>query len=257
MLDLPSSEAQIFVSGWITDLDTTHYVRVFWTNGFDDDRAYQGVSGAEVFIQSDQFERFDLDEVSPGIYATDRDTFMAKTGQSYELNIQYQDMIIKSSLETVLPVAQLDNLQILELNTIDRGSVDGSFQNFYLRGVITDIKQERNFFRWKIMVNGIERNRPEELILFDDQFTNGNIFPFEADNVLFAESDSVELWHMSLSQRAYDYFSQLKSLTTNETFGPSIQPAQLKGNLIVEGTGEVVLGYFGASQVNVLEVQRP
>ena len=106
-----------------------------------------------------------------------------------------------------------------------------------------------------MFVNNELRNSPEELVLFDDQFTNGNSFKYDAGNVLFTQGDEVFFQHMSLSIGAYGYYKNIRDQISNSTLSPRVIPGIIEGNMTNQNDpDELVLGYFGASEISNISV---
>lgn len=134
-------------------------------------------------------------------------------------------------------------------------NVDPEDENFFVTAFVDDDPDMDNYYRWKIYVNDELRNQPEELVLFEDRFTNGNKFKFDAGNVLFTETDLPYFEHMSMSKGAYDYYNELKAQTSNSTLSPSVIPGVIIGNMSNQSDpSELVLGYFGASEVILVNI---
>ncbi len=128
-------------------------------------------------------------------------------------------------------------------------------ENFFISAFVDDQADEDNYYRWKVFVNDELRNQPEELVLFDDRFTNGNKFKFDAGNVLFTQSDVTYFQHMSLSKTAFEYYQNIKAQTSNSTLRPNILPGIIPGNMRNKhDPDELVLGFFGASEVSMVLV---
>ncbi|MFY0627366.1 MAG: DUF4249 domain-containing protein [Reichenbachiella sp.] len=255
-LDLPSEEEKIVVFGWITDLDERYEVVISKTNAFNETEPYLTVSGAEVYVYDRNNYRFDFSEVGlTGIYLSDSRGF-GIPNEKYELHIiTMEGNHIVSTQEIMKPLPRIVNTFVEFSLDPDEVDIPPEQDNWFVGGLIEDESNIDNYYRWKIFVNGELRNNANELTLFDDKFTDGNVFRFDASNVLFLENDEVKLLSMSMSSLAYDYYRQLKNLTGNEITGPAFQYFPLKGNLVDTESEEEILGFFGASAVEEVEVQ--
>lgn len=255
-LDLDTGRTHLVVFGWITNEHKPYEIRLSESNGYSDQSGYPVVSGAEVFVTDELGNRHQFIEQSgSGRYLSDPNSFIGSPGSTYQLTVLYEDNEYISSSELMPHLGTADEAFINFIADPADFNVDPQDENYFVSAFVDDNPQEDNFYRWKIYVNGELRNRPEELVLFDDEFTNGNRFKFDAGNVLFTENDIPYFEHMSLSKGAYDYYNNVKSLISNSTLSPRVIPGIVEGNISnVDNPDELVLGYFGASEVAVVEI---
>lgn len=256
-IDVPARTEHIVVFGWITNEAETYSIRVNRTNGFNDQSPYEPVTDAEVFVLDRVGTRFDFMELgNSGLYRSDPGTFTGVSGNAYELHILTLDGVeIVSSREQLRPLPELDTVLVRQLEEPISGTADPPEDIYYLSGIIMDEADIRNFYRWKVYINDTLLNSPDDIVLFNDKFTDGNRFRFDANNILFNNNDHVRVEHISLSQTTYDYYTQLKDLTDVNAIGTISQSYSLHGNLSIVDSNELVLGIFGASEVHRIEVQ--
>lgn len=251
-LDLPNGEPEIFVDAWITDEVNQGQVRIALTNAFDDQSEYENISDAVVYVMKNGV-RCNL-VYSDGFYKPNK-KFVGEEGSRYQLYIEWEGRQIVSDEVLMRRNPRLIDQEVLQIESSTVDAVDPTDEVWYVRGVVEDLDNEDNFYRWQLIIDDQLQNRPEELILFNDRFTNGNSFFIDASNVLFAQQSKVQLKHMSLEESFYNYMTQLRDLTVNSATGPTIRRSALIGNLRDADTGEPVLGYFGASSVTTIDIQ--
>lgn len=256
-LDLDSGQSHLVVYGWVTNEVVPYEIKLTRSNGYSDQTGYPSVSGAEVFVRDEMDNRYDFQEYgSSGSYFSDPAVFVGMPGSTYQLIINIGENTYRSSPEEMPHLGQAEDAFVNFIADPSEFNVEPEDENFFISAFIVDDPDEDNYYRWKVYVNDQFRNQPEELVLFDDQFTNGNRFRFDAGNVLFTESDESYFQHMSLSKGAYEYYQALRSQTVNLTVSPRVQPGIIVGNLInQQNPEELVLGYFGASEVTLIQVQ--
>lgn len=96
--------------------------------------------------------------------------------------------------------------------------------------------------------------RSTDLVLFNDQFSNGNQMkglPVGRVPLYSKEHSLVEIRQSSLTKQAYDYFQRLKEQTQATGGVAGGQPALLVGNVHnVAKRNEPVIGYFTVSSVS-------
>ncbi|MFY0652679.1 MAG: DUF4249 domain-containing protein [Cyclobacteriaceae bacterium] len=253
-LELPLGQERVVISGWITDNPEPYEVKVSKTVSFNDQETNPNISGAEVYVLDHNFVRYDFEETHlKGIYRSDPNELVGIPGYGYTLHVRLPDGTKFTSLrERLNPVPKLDTVffgtsfdPILPIS-------DPEAKVFFVRGSVMDIADTKNFFRWKLYVNDTLRDNPEELVIFDDKFTDGNTFETKVTDILLRKGDTLRLEHWSLSERAFDYYSLLISQIFEDQIGPSTPPSPVKGNISNDSEpSELVLGFFGASQIEV------
>lgn len=256
-LDLPSTSQRLVVFGWVTNQKEAYTIQVSLSNGFNSTEPYEVVSGATVYVYDRLDNRFDFVEGDVlGSYVSDTSLFTGIANESYELHIEtLEGNHIVSTREVLKPLPPIVSSFVSFFLNPEEVDVPEDEPNYYVGGLIDDIPDIDNYYRWKIYVNGILKNTANDLVLFDDKFTDGNIFRFDASNVLFMETDRITLESMSLSSGASKYYKQLKTLSGSDLTGPAFEFFPLKGNLTDIAMEEEVLGYFGASAIEVIDVQ--
>lgn len=255
-LNLEAEKSHLVVFGWVTDEPIAYEVKLSKSNGFSDKTEYQAVPNAEVFVTDQLSNRYDFAEVaSTGRYLSDPSNFVGIPEYTYQLTIIHEGNTYQSSREQMPKLPPVEDASISFISDPLRFEIKPNDNNFFISAFIDDDPGVDNYYRWKVFVNGRLRNSPEELILFNDRFTNGNRFKFDAGNVLFTQSDNPHFQHRSLSQKAYEYYVDMKEQTSNSTLSPRIQPGIIRGNIMLQNNpDELVLGYFGASQVVTIKV---
>lgn len=251
-LELPDGEERIVISGWVTNEDAAYQVAITKTISFDDQRPNPGVTGAEVYVTDRIDIRYDFTEGEMlGVYESDPSVFRGIPGNAYVLHV-----ILEDGTEYISAREVLNSVSTLEPITFS------SFQdpisnipNYFVKGVIDDVPSVRNFYRWKMFVNGTLRNTPDDIIIFNDKFTDGNRFENRASNITLSAQDEVFLEHWSMSEGAHDYYELLVSQTKLSFGGTNAPPSIVHGNLVnANDEDELVLGYFGASEITSQQI---
>lgn len=255
-LNLDSGESNLVVFGWITNEIMPYEIKLSESNGYSDQTGFPAVSGAEVFVTDQLENRYDFIEVTgTGKYFSDSTMLVGSPGSTYQLTIVYNQSTYVSTVEEMPSLGPVEDPFINFIADPAEFEINPEDQNFFITAFIDDNESVDNYYRWKVYVNNELRNQPEELVLFDDRFTNGNKFKFDAGNVLFTESAIVYFQHMSLSKMAFEYYKNLKEQTSNSTLRPNILPGIISGNMRNQNDpDELVLGYFGASEVSTVMV---
>ncbi|UXP31373.1 DUF4249 domain-containing protein [Reichenbachiella agarivorans] len=253
-LELGSGQSDFVVFGWLTNQDEQYQISLTKSNGFNDREAYPLVNDAQVYVYSGSGARYRfVEEKNSGIYFPEDDGFIGEVGESYLLYVIVEEDTLVSTTEYLMPLPKIDSSFVSFVVDPSRFEVQENQANYYVSAMIQDQPNVRNYFRWKVYVNGVLRNTPSELVLFDDLFLDGNRFRVDANNVLFKKGDSVSVVQYSLSEQAYNYYVQLKGQTDNSTLTPNAKPSILEGNISSLSSPEIqVFGYFGASEAQVV-----
>ncbi|MEP2023068.1 MAG: DUF4249 domain-containing protein [Reichenbachiella sp.] len=255
-LDLDSGKTNLVVFGWITNENMAYEIKLARSNGYSDQSGYPPITDAEVFVTDHLNNRHNfIEKENSGIYLSDPALFVGIPGNFYQLTINYNDQVYVSSMEEMPQLGAAEDAFINFISDPAEFEIDENDENFFVTAYIDDDSLTENYYRWKVFVNNELRNLPEELVLFDDRFTNGNKFKFDAANVLFTESDILYFQHMSMTKGAYEYYNAIKDQTSHSTLSPRIQPGIIIGNMSNrDDPNELVLGYFGASEVTTIHV---
>lgn len=255
-LDLKAGETNVVVFGWITNKPEAYEISITRSNGYSDQTGYPAVSGAEVYVTDHQNNRYDFVEVdNTGKYLSDPSAFIGVPGATYRLTIITEESTYTSTAEAMPLLTNIEDPFINFIADPAEFEIDPTDENFFISAFVDDDPNVENYYRWKVFVNGQLRNQPEDLVLFDDRFTNGNKFRYDAGNVVFTARDTPFFEHMSLTEGAYDFYLNLRDQTSNSTLSPSIQPGIIEGNISnINDPDELVLGYFGASEVRLIAV---
>ena len=251
-LDLPLGTERTVIVGWITTNDEPYVISVASTIAFNDQGSDPGISGAEVYVLNRLSERHDFKEsTKKGFYESDPNKFLGKAGESYTLyvNLRNGSKYVSTS-ELLQAVPKLDTLFFGTSFDPILPITDPDAEVFFTKGRIADTPEVRNYYRWKMYINDTLRNKPEEFVIFNDKFTDGNLFETKVTDILLKQNDTLTLEHWSLSEGAFDYYSLLISQISNDQIGPSTRATAVRGNIrSLTDQEELVLGYFGASDI--------
>ncbi len=256
-VDLPEGEEKLVVFGNLTNEDELQSIKISRTTPFKSRDPYPSESGATVYVTDRLNNRIDFEEktdVNDGIYYAPSD-FQVTPGDAFVLNvITTNDEHIVSTREGVKPISEIVNTIITPVIEDEEEPVDPELDNYYISALIDDEVGIKNFYKWKIYVNGELRNLPSELTLFDDKVSDGLVFRFDASNVLFKLGDSVSVKHGSMSEAAYKYYQLLRSQTDHDQLDDNFtKPSILNSNMVnVNNPDQLILGYFSAQDVRVV-----
>lgn len=244
-VDIPEGETLLVVDGWITDQSGPYIITLSTTDRYFSNSEAPKVTGAIVRISDSEGNTEVLQETALGIYETQ--SIQGKIGNSYTLEIEYDGESYKS--DTYLsPTSPIDSLtyRYEEANLVREDP--GIFASYYG----PELPEEGNFYRMKVYVNNVLENKTEDLLLFDDKFTNGNYFnDYELEDTPLTEGDNLRVEFWSLTEDTYLFYEEMLGQIDNT--GLFANPiANIRTNIINNNPNSkrVAVGYFGASSVS-------
>lgn len=241
------------------------------------------VEGAEVTITDQNGNQVLLTEQSPGKYQTKPSDLIGREGSTYILHIQLPDGTEYESLpETLHPTPPIDSIhyELKEGVEFLGDFTENTFTYFQMYVNLTDPPGRENFYRWEsTRVMEFESDLPtyppeidpppdppeccylcylynydqSNIAIASDRFADGqemkNI-PVTRIGNGYENIFSFRLRQYSLTARAYDFFSRIKSQQENTGSIFDTPPGSIRGNIVnVDDSREQVLGYFSASAV--------
>ena len=243
-VDLNDAEPRLVIDASIDWLKGTtgnsQMVKLSLTAPYFDDRV-PPATGANVSISDASGNTFlFLEEGNTGIY--NNETFIPAIGETYNLNIVYNDEIYIAN-ETMIPVVPID--------FIDQTN-DGGFsgEEIELKAFYTDPANEKNFYLFEFLVT--DRNS-STIEVYDDEFTDGNqIFAFYSEDEL-QSGEQLTIKNSGISERTYEFLNILVQQTDDDSGDPfETQPATVRGNCINQTNPDnYPLGYFRVSETDV------
>jgi len=270
------------ITGTITDEPGPYVIRLTHSTAILD-MEIKPIRWAVVKITDDSGTEEVLFETEPGVYVTKADGIRGVPGNSYRLTVETNGEVYQSDYEILQPSVGIDSVysQIGRESVID-GYVDG-IQFFVNSEIVSDpgtnllwSLEETYKFRSEYELDFIYY-RPDSIVenysdsglvcwgterpamTYSYAFTgnSGNKitgYPLHfvnSLNIKLTERYSVEVFQYTISDNAYNYWSEVQSLHQETGSLYSRQPYQVKGNLYSTTDPEaLVLGYFMAAGVS-------
>ncbi|MEO0469078.1 MAG: DUF4249 family protein [Bacteroidota bacterium] len=242
-LDLESTDSQLVIEGQITDQSLPATVSLSRSNGFYDTGDYQRVENASVNITDGKGNVFPLTEVAAGQYqSTD---IQGEVGENYQLQVEVAGEIVTGNSQ-LLPSVQLETVSF-----DDRPGPAGGGDALIPVAHFQDPPGD-TYIRFILVRNDTLQN---DILLYDDNFTDGQAVEFPIFNAEVYPGDKVQLTTLVIDKGVFDYFNTLANITgqgTGPGGGNSTAPANPETNL--EGNA---LGYFEAASATQIEVVVP
>lgn len=236
----------VVVEGWVSTEMKQHWVKLSRTVPFEASLSETPIEDAVIEI-NDLVETYTLDHAGDGIYLTPN--FSGTIGRRYVLTIRLSNGdVITSTSERLNPVPDIENISFDSFIESDPETGD-DIEIHYPVVTTTDPIAETNYYRYFGFRNEELLNLPAELEILSDRFINGQSLSHNIPTFRYDLGDECVIELHSLSESGYDFFELLKSQTTSIGSSSGTAPASLVGNLTYDDKNELVLGYFGASDV--------
>ena len=252
-LDLPQrGPEQLVVDGWLTDIDTVHYVRLSKTSAYFSEDEVPPVSNATVVLENDQgnLDTLPEDPQQAGRYIIEGG---GEVGRSYRLQIADGDNQYVSEWEEITAVPPILDIKWEENEPSDISDEDEEEGLIY--SVLIDTYEDEgpnDFYRWRVFVNGEYQSEPEDIIIANDNGVDGSIVAdYDVSDEYYALGDTVTIWQESISESMYDFWLKVLNQTAFTGSPFDTPPAPIESNLSnTDENGVKPLGIFGASSVS-------
>ncbi len=245
------SEVNLVVEGEINDMPGPFYIKVSYSADISNPHSNPKVSNLEISVEDQQENKFFFRESdAKGIYEIIDSTFVGQLESSYHLNINSESGDLYKSLPQKLTlVPQIDTLYFN--NAVEYFSEDSIIifnDKFFAQIEFKDNPSTRDYYRWKVFINGKFREQPGSIYLENDLIFNGKVktMVFSSDTLI--EDDEIIIQQFSLSQSGYEYWNLLKTQASNIGTPFSPAPALIKGNIKnLKNPNELIIGHFDVS----------
>jgi hypothetical protein len=249
-VDLKNGEPLLVVDGWISNQNQTYTVKLTKSKPYFANTPATPVSVATLQLSDNEGNTELLTETSAGVYQIQ--TIKGKIGNQYTLRIvsEGETYEAKTEIKNVPPIDSLTYRYEKERSDLDEG--------IYVRYFGPELPTPGDYFRVKVYKNGVQYNKPSELIISSDEFVNGNyIGDLEFDfGDPFKVNDVVKVELLSLPQDAYYFLQEMVTQVNNGgMFGTP--PANVRTNVrnLNPSSKKKAVGYFGGSAISTIEGQ--
>ncbi|WKN43148.1 DUF4249 domain-containing protein [Tunicatimonas pelagia] len=244
-IDAPVTDARLVVEGWVYDDRDTQTILLSRSSPYFNSETPPSETGAQVAVTTQTGETFSYTETEAGVYLS---SFQGTIGGQYTLTIETSEgQQYQSSTQSLQSVPPIDSLYVL-FEDEDEDEDEG----FYPAWDFTDPEGEENYYRWRFFINDSLQNMAEDILVFSDEFTDGeeiNGVEFVLERLL-QEGDRLRIEQLSITEESQDFLNRIQQLTTGVGGLFDTPPDPVRGN-ISNTTDEqnYALGFFGASSV--------
>jgi len=276
-VELPDASEKLVVDGLISTLPGPYTVKLTKTAKYTEGSEGTNflVSGARVSITDDAGNREDLIEEDLGIYKTQQGGLQGQAGRTYSLSIETAEgKKYQSQPELLKPTTGVENIYYEFVE-----GAPGKEEGFYVYIDTKDPAATEDYYRWSWVhyeplvycfnemvppsttptvltccTNCWEIRRCYGCVnISSDKLVNGSmisrqllaIVPYTARSKYFLYYEQ-----QSLSREGYKFWKSLEEQSKNVGGIFDKPPASVRGNMSnVADADEIVLGYFGASDI--------
>lgn len=246
-LELQTNTNLLVVEGWLLDTLTQQEVKLSISAPFESTSNPSAVLNATVKVESQDGMSYLFSHMGNGSYKS-LDLIKAESSKSYRVVIDLADRTVFSDWEHLTSTPPIQSVDY-QVNANRQSIVPGDL--LFPIVTLVDPAQEHNFYWWRLFRNDTAFSAPNEMVLLDDRFFNGNEFSneFQAFDYRFNDSISMELF--GISQAAFEHLRQLQDQLTTIGSISAIPPSTVPGNLHYANSPDIVLGYWGVSAYRV------
>lgn len=229
-VNLKEADKQIVIEGNVSyNGNAFPEVRISQTKAFEDDNAFNGVSGAVVSIQVNKGNTYNLLETQKGIYTSTQ--FGGEPDSVYTLTVQLNGNTYTSVSHLPAQVVTLDSLWA-------EGLVFGGSTNITIYPKYNDPKGIGNSYR---LVEYANDTLVRRVFAQNDKFSDGNTVtrPLINPDSDLKEGDSIMVELQCIDADVYKYWYSLDAAATgnNQSATPTNPVTNISGG---------ALGYFSA-----------
>ncbi|SHI29918.1 protein of unknown function [Hymenobacter daecheongensis DSM 21074] len=246
---IPEGRPLLAVEGEITDQPGPYLVRLTKTAPYFEEDALPRVRGAVLTLADNEGHQETLREIGPGTYATS--TLRGKVGNQYVLTIRSEGEEYRAETE-IRRTPEIDSIR-----AEFRAKTATQNEGYYILYYGEETPGVGDYYRFKVFHNGILLNQPNDLIVTNDEFVDGNYIngveltsEKGANDKPFAKGDRVRVVAESLPR---DYFYFLNEMVTqlNNVGLFAAPPANVRTNVrnVQPGSDKAAVGYFAGHTV--------
>ncbi|WP_310395869.1 DUF4249 domain-containing protein [Hymenobacter sp.] len=243
-LDVPKAQPLLAVDGYITDQNVPAVVTLTLTQAYFNEAALPPVLGAALTLTDDLGSSDVLREVSPGQYRGGG-TVRGRIGGRYTLTIVADGQTYRAETE-IRRTPPIDSIG-LEFKAQQVGYDEG----YYALYNGPELPGVGDYYRFRVYKNGGLLNKPDDLILTNDELVDGNyIGGVELNEDPLKPGDKLKVELLSIP-RDYFYFLNEVATQINNVGLFATSPANVRTNVrnTQAGSDKTAVGYFAGYTV--------
>jgi hypothetical protein len=246
---LDEGKTLLVVDGWITDQPGPQTITLSTTAPYFNNTQTPRVSNAIVTLSDSEGHSEVLREIAAGKYVTS-DNFQGKEGNTYHLHIRMEGNEYTAQT-TIRRPAVIDSLS----QKFREKSMSWE-EGYYVLYHGPEHPGIGDCFRFKLYKNDTLLSKPENLVVAEDKFVDGNyIKEVELHNKPFSKGDRIRVENWSITAEAYQYYVEMRGQVNNGGLFANV-PANIKTNILTlhPDKGMAAVGFFGGASVTSKEI---
>jgi len=253
-------ERVIVIDGLLTDDGTPPLVNISYSSSLKGSNP-EKVAGALVYILTSEGQKFNLTETSQGSYTYTQSMFHVVIGSSYQLVVEHEGHVFKSTMEKLLPSSPITDISF-QMKSDNKG-VDLFIST-------KDIDSASRYYVWRLTetwkfrsplfspVKSINKEICYATTIDDLKLGSTDLFSqnrFNRFQFLDIPTSSPKLFYrysilvdqLSISRSSYIYLNYV--IKTNETGGSLFDPIPTNMNGNINSENQPVIGNFQVSSL--------
>lgn len=209
-VDLESSEPQTVIEAVLVEGEPEFEITLSKSSDYFNPEAPVPITGATAQLLDDQGNSWALQDQGNGTYTA---TVVAEAGRTYTLEVEAagETHVAQSEMRAVVPLVDVEFVF-----GEDNGFLDAGYSVF-LR--FQDSANAENFYRIRHGVNGVPEDSGEDLIVFDDNFFDGNFARVPLQGRRFESGDQLDLELVHFDEGSFDYWNTVSAIVSTEGGG--------------------------------------
>ena len=236
--DVEDVEQNIVIDASITNTQNNNYVKLSYTESAFKNDPGRNVSGANVMLSDNSGTWESLSETQPGVFPISK--ISGVYGRSYTLKVEYEGNVYSGS-STMMEPLKFDDIKFDKTANTFFGIVISYYYN--IKFLITNDSREDEYFL--IRLSNSNSGSIYSTTVYKLNYTGGDQVEIRNTRYDFEKNTQLRIDLIAVDKNAYEYFSQLNTLSGNGDIDVSEYLEMNSFNPKTNLSGGA-LGYFGA-----------
>jgi hypothetical protein len=244
-INLNDAAPRIIIEGGISDKLASCSVKISKTVNFDQPNDFPAVTGALVTIADEFGEKTTLTEKSAGLYKAD--SYRGSPGKTYTVTVTIGEKTYSANSLMAYPIV-IDSIMPERLSWENFGKTETIN---YVIIQYHDPKWQENYYHF---IEKINSKVSTDIMIDNDILRDGNVISQQiySENPPVQKGDTITIYLQTIEKDIYNYFEQLRQVTSQDRGGQPAAPANPISNF-----NNGALGYFSAYSVRSKKIIMP
>lgn len=230
-VDLNDADKKMIIEANFNATDSVVTVKVSYTSSFFDTYVPSTVDDAVVSITDGNGNTLAIPSIGTGQYTLEN--YIPTEGMTYTINVSH-DGVTYSAQSELKPALTMEvpRTEFFELGFFGE---DGGYLVFFK---FQDPQGIGNYYNVITTANDTIYNKANELVLGDDELTDGNLVERPVFFGYYEVGDTVSFELQAINKKVYDYYVELQTIAGGQSSAAPANPTYFWSNK--------ALGYFSA-----------